>query len=492
MEASTGVGRRTAGGATLLIASRLTTRLIDLGALLILARTLTPSDFGLTSIAMTLIYVTEAVFELPISQSLLRLDKIDQSHLSTAFTISLIRGLVLGIVQLTAAIPFALIYHDFRLIPLLLFLTIAPAARGAASPAMVHYARKIDFRRDIFLEITGKTVGFLASTSLAVATHSYWAIAVGTVTSPLIIMMLSYVLAPFRPRLSLQHWRSFVHFLGWASAAQALSAFNWQADKLILGRWTNRATLGSFSMASDLASVPDQVLVAPIVRPLMAGFVSIRNLPDRLLSAYQRASMVLLTISAPALVGVSLLADIIVPTFLGPKWAVTVPLLRLLAVAPIFSIWVAPLDPLAMAMSRTSIFFKQRLIELFVRSALLFFLISNYGIFGAAVARLVGNFIMMVISMFMVRQLIPLNPWRQLFAAWRVTLATAAMATLVFAGRSTIPMFGGVGVFVSIGLYAAIGAVSYTAILIGLWLASGRPEGPESFALQRARSMLRL
>ncbi len=97
-----GVGSRTAGSVAWLMASRLMARGIDFITLVVLARTLSPADFGLISVAMTLIFIVEAVSELPISQSLVRLDTIGRSHLDTAFTIGLIRGGLLASVAFEA------------------------------------------------------------------------------------------------------------------------------------------------------------------------------------------------------------------------------------------------------------------------------------------------------------------------------------------------------------------------------------------------------
>lgn len=477
-----GVGRRTAGSVAWLMASRLMARGIDFATLIVLARTLSPQDFGLISVAMTLIFVVEAVSELPIVQSLVRLDQIGRSHLDTAFTIGLIRGGILATVIVLAAFPFSWAYADARLVPLILFLALAPITRGLQSPAMVQFARRIDFRRDLIIEIVSKICGFSVATVLAVTTHSYWAIAAGTVATPLISMVQSYAFAPFRPRISLSRWRSFAGFLGWASLAQALGALSWQSDKLILGRFISKSDLGHFSMAADLSSVPEQVLVAPAMRPLMAGFVTMKESRERMARAYQRISLTLLTIAAPGMVGLSLVADQVVPVVLGGNWVSSIPMLRWLSLAPIFVVWVSPLDPMAMAMDRTSIFLRQRIIEICIKIPLLFALIWSYGVMGAVIGRVVTNVIMMVVTMGYVRGLTGLSIRRQLAGPWRIALAIAAMAAaILLLPESVRQSLSLLGVITTVGL----GGLVYVTVLLATWVAVGRPEGMESMVIGR-------
>jgi PST family polysaccharide transporter len=82
----------------MLVVSRLVSRLFDFGALLVLARLLTPQDFGLVAIAMSLMQVVEAVFELPVAQVVVRAHNPEPAMLDTAFSLSLLRGLVLAVV----------------------------------------------------------------------------------------------------------------------------------------------------------------------------------------------------------------------------------------------------------------------------------------------------------------------------------------------------------------------------------------------------------
>ena len=86
------ISGRTATGATVLIASKLVARCLDLATMVVLGRLLSPADFGLVAIAMSVVMVIEAVLELPVGQAVVRLSVVTKAHYDTAFTISFLRG----------------------------------------------------------------------------------------------------------------------------------------------------------------------------------------------------------------------------------------------------------------------------------------------------------------------------------------------------------------------------------------------------------------
>ena len=263
------LGRRTASGGILMVAARLTTRLIDLVMMLVLTRILVAADFGLVALALSLVSVADAVLDLPLNTALLRLPEITSAHYDTAFTISILRAMVLAAIIVLAAWPFSVAYGDSRLILLACVLSLSPIARGLTSPRLAEFQKKMSFWRDFSVEITGKLVSFVVGTVVAIATHSYWAIALITVTYPLAMVAESFRLAPYRPRLTLSRVSAFWDFVGWMSLSQVISAFNWQLDRLLLGKLRPLTEVGLFSTSTDLASIPFAAIFGPVMRPLL-------------------------------------------------------------------------------------------------------------------------------------------------------------------------------------------------------------------------------
>jgi len=478
------IGRQVAVGSLVLVGVRLLTRLLDLAAMLLLARLLLPADFGIVAIAMTLVSLVETVLEMPIGEALLRLPVITPRHYDTAFTLTALRGLTLTVIMLACAWPFARFYGDDRLVWLVCVLGIAPAVRGMPSPRMISFHKQLSFWRDFVVELTGKLIAFAVAITLAVITGSYWSLAVGTVLYPLAMAVGSYVLAPYRPRFSLAERSAFSGFVGWMSAAQLVTALNWQSERLLLGKLQTASSLGLFTTASDLASIPSQALFSPIARPLMTAFSHLIDQPAKLAASYLSASTAILAIGVPLLVGESLVAAPVVQLVLGAKWTGAIPLLHWLALSIIPSLFSLPVIPLIMASGKTAIVLRRNVIEMGVKLPLLVVGVWYFGFWGVVVSRFASETVAAVLYMRFVRGLLGLSIGAQLRSSWRIAVSTLAMVVPVVAGfRYLPPPDAPWQAALRLGVIVLAGMVTYVGALSVLWTLVGRPAGLEAMAI---------
>lgn len=477
---------RAASSAAWLVTARLAAKAIDLLTLLVLARVLNPTQFGIVAVAMTLIYIVEAIFELPIHQVLVRLE-ITKAHLDTAFTLGVLRGLVLMSVMAALAWPFAAIYHDPRLVLLVVMLSLAPVLRSLGSPGFAIFAQRLDYRRDFILEISSKSAAFVASVTAALVLHDYRALVIGTLTTPLTLLIVSYMLAPYRPHLSLARWPDFAQFVGWSTASQVMGAINWQCDRLILGRYVSRAELGAFSMANDLSYLPEQALIKPIMRPLISAFSLINDDLARVRFAYEKTCMTLLAIGAPMMIGLSLLARPAVELVLSDKWLTAIPMLQWLPLTLIPALVVAPMSSLAMALGRPETVMHQTGSETAIKLPLVFLGAYYMGVDGVLWARGITALLVMLVSFYYVRRLIGTPIWRQLAAAWRVTLGGAVLALALLALRPLLDGLSKPALLIAIPLVAAAGMAAYLGVIAIGWRLAGRPAGLEATVFEQVQ-----
>jgi O-antigen/teichoic acid export membrane protein len=456
-------------GASWAVSSRLAGRLTDFVTLLVLARALTPADFGLTAIAMTLIVVVETVLEVPLIVALTRLKRVTKAHLDTAFTLGALRGLLLSFVVLLTAWPFAHIYNDNRLITLIAVLTAAPIARSLYSPRMVKYVRQLSFRQGFVAEFLGKIIASVVAISVAYLGGGYWAIAAGTISAPVANTAITYFLAPYRPKLSLSMFSEFSTFLGWFSTAQVASTLSWQLDRVLLGYYLTKSDLGQYTMASDLSVLPTQSMIGPAMQPLIAAFSRIHDDRERIRSAYLKASRFTMLLAAPTCVGMSLTSDMIVQVLLGSKWTEAAFYLQWLALATVLNAYYQPLHALALATNRTDLVFRLSLIDLFSRILLVSTGLYFYSVAGVIASRGAISVIMFVFSLLTARYLIGIKVASEVGNLGKVAAACVTMALAVLTLRHE---FAGTGlnVFIEFGLTSIFGAAVYagTLLLLGV------------------------
>jgi O-antigen/teichoic acid export membrane protein len=449
------------------VSSRLGGRVIDFVTVLVLARTLTPADFGLTALAMTLIAIVDTVLEIPLLQALTRLKSIEKSHLDTAFTLGVLRGLLVSLVVLAAAWPFSIIFHDSRLTVLVAALAMGPIARSLYSPGMVKFVRLMSFQQAFMAEFFGKILASSSAIALVYLGGGYWAIAASSIMSSVATTLISYILAPYRPALSLINLPDFSTFLGWFSSAQVLSALSWQFDRALLGYFISKSDLGQYTMASDLSVLPTQSLIGPAMQPVMAAFSRINDDSERLRNAYLKASRFTMMLAVPACIGMSLTSDLIINVLLGSKWLEAAVYLHWLAIATVLSAYYQPLYSLALAINRPSVIFRLSFIELCSRIVLMSSGLYFYSLLGVVAARGAVSVITFFAALLTARKLAGINMAFEVANLWRVAVSCIVMALLVLFLHHQLDGRN-LNVLLELSLIAAFGGMVYAGTLFAL------------------------
>ena len=467
------------------VGTRLAAKLIDFAMLLCLARFLGPAEFGLVAMAMAAVYIAEALFELPTAAALIRVPELTPELLHTAFTLSLLRGLFIALLLLAVAWPLAAFNNEPRLAALLAALALAPAMRGLVNPRMVgDTARALDFRPDAVMEVSGKAVALIVSVTIAIVTRSYWAIAAATVCAPLVATVLSYFIAPLRPRLTLVHWPQFSNLLGWNFLSQVCQALNWQIDRLLLPRLTTTVAFGQYAMGKQMSEIPVQALIQPLIRPSCPRW-------HQRVRQGGRA-----TCSCPrhrpgdgachgAAAGVARAPGRVA---LGPDWAPAAQWLQ--GISFVALLWLPGLlmAPLAMTLDRTRWMAVRTFVELMVRLPLVWLGAVHYGIPGAIAGSAIATAVGTVISCFVVRRLIDTSLTAQFMTLWWPMVAMVPAGAVLWFAKPALMAAAGVGPLL---LWAVPVGVLYLVVYgLAAWLAwrlAGRPAGLEQHLLDIIR-----
>lgn len=458
---------KTFRGALWSVAARTASRAVDFLTLLILARILTPADFGLTAIAVSLVSIVDMIFEVPLAQALMRLQRVERSHLDTAFTLGLMRGGVIVTLMVGAAWPIAHIYDDRRLVALVLALALGPMTRSLYSPAMVTFFRALDFRTSFIADFAGKIVAALLSIATLYAGGGYWALVVNPVASALIQTVLSYVLAPYRPKISLKNLREFSAFTGWFTSSQILAAFSWQYDRVFLGYHVEKPVLGRYSVASDFSVLPTQSVIGPAMRPVMAAFSTMSQDRRRLHLAFLKAARLTMLIALPAGVGIALTADPIISVILGDQWSSAAVYLRWLSLAIMFTAYYQPVYSLCLAVDEPNLLMRINLFEMLTKVVLLTVGFYVGGIMLMMYARILTAALHLLISAYYARRLINVSIIAQLWNLWQVVVSCAAMAVCVLTIQNLLRL-ADIGLLGTLSAMVVCGIIVYTSCMHAL------------------------
>lgn len=489
---------KTARGAGWLIGWQIATRMLGFFATLLLARLLTPADFGVVAIAMSFVQAIETLAFLGVEEALIRQRAPSRALYDTGFTLNVIRNTIIALLVVAASAPTARIFDEPRLAPVLLVLAAGVAISGFDNVGVVDYRRSFAFAAALRQNVLPRLLSVVLTLVLALWLRSYWALIAGVVALRVAQVTAGYLIHPYRPRFSLQAWRALIGYSLWALAQTAAAVLRDRSHTLIIGRMLGAPAVGIYSVGSDIALMPSNELLAPLSRVAFSSFASLDDAkagatPDSPADTYRRLVSVTALLALPMGLGLSLTAADLVTLAFGPRWDAAVPVMRILGVVGALMVFAYMGSTLYFAHARMAASFRVVCLSAAARLGLLLALLGPLGLVGAALAMAASEAIETVCYLVLMSRDYGLR-WQALLGdVWRCFAATAAMtAALWGTGLGWAPIDGGPATALAdLARSVPLGAAVYIAVLLGLWLAMRRPPGPEADCLGMARRVLR-
>ena len=484
---------RTASGAGWTVGWRMATRLLGLLNTLILTRLLMPSDFGLVALGSSFDVSLEALSELGVEDALVREKEPDRELYDTAFTLNLIRSTLTGTILAVSALPIATFFREPRLAYVLLALALGTIASGLMNIGVVEFRRSFSFNREFRLLIIPRLAGVLVTVVMALLMRSYWALIAGILTGRSLAIILSYVMHPYRPRLSLRAWRHLAGFSVWTWALGTAGLVRDRGDAFLIG-WSLDATqVGIYSIGSEIADLPTTELISPLGRACFSGFAAARHTGEDSGQTYLRVVAVVTLLTFPTAIGISLLADPMVRLAFGPKWVEAILVIQVTALFCSTTVFGQISNALFGAHAMLGSLFVITLGGMTLRLVLLLILLPYFGIVGAVFAAgipmLCEYFIYVAVTLRRFNLRLS-DLWKRI---WRPLVATVMMAASLYALGLGWTATSGDAVSLACGIIAAagLGAGIYLSTITALWFAAARPAGAETDALLFAARLLR-
>jgi lipopolysaccharide exporter len=478
-------------GAAWMVLFKLAERSLGLISTLILARVLSPQDFGLVAMALSFIFMAELLTGFGFDVALIQNQSAGERHYHTAWTCNALIGLAIFVIMVAAAAPIAAFYSEPAVFWVVCSLALAPLIGGCENIGVVAFRKELRFRSEFAFQISRKLAGFAVTVPLAFWLRSYWALVAGIIASRIAGTVISYFAHPFRPRFSFFEARSLFSFSKWLLLTNVLTFLKTRMTDFIIGRLQGAATLGLYNVAYELANLPTSELGAPINRALLPGFSRIAQDVSKLHTAYVHAISVLALFALPAAAGIFAVAGHLVPVALGPKWLAAIPLIQILALFGAIELFHSSMAAVLIATGHPHAVVKANLAFVLLLVISLIVLVGSHGVAGAAVAVVTASLLSTPAYLIAIRVYTGIGAGTFVRALIRPLLASAAMLA-VLSAVMTAPLPSMATGEIAWRLLAAVisGVILYTIAVTLLWLAAGRPQGVERFVLGRVRAML--
>ena len=478
-------GRKVLQGAAWMGAGRIIVNLSGFVSTVLLARLLSPDDFGLVAIAMAAAAVVNSASELSLTAALVKFDDPSDDDFHSAWTLNLIRAFAIAAILVAIAWPMAAAYSEERLIPIFGIIAVTAAARALENPRIVMFRRALDFRPDFQFDVAEKLVSLFVAVGIAFVFRSYWALVLGAAAATLVRVALTYLKIPYLPRFRLSRWRALMSFSIWLTFAEIVKTINLRAVPLVAGAFLPTVAVGQYSVGERVASMPVRESVGALQATLFPAFSRMADDLGRMRAAYIRAQGMTSLAALPMGFGLMAVAEPVVLIILGAKWLPAVPVLQAVAIASSVQA-VQNALPLAMATGHTNEILRRNIrtfviqMPLLVAGLMLGRESALEGLEGLSLALLVSAVVNVTINMLLIRKLIASPLAEQLGLAARPFFASVIMASLVLLLVQLYPATGSdLASILRLAAIVAAGAFAFAASLFTLHAVFGGPASAE-------------
>ncbi len=352
--ASDELKRKSVRGGFVAVAAQGGKVLLQTGTLILLARLLSPDDFGLTGMAATLTGFLSLFRDAGLSAATVQRREVTHEQISTLFWINLAVGAGLAACTVLLAPAVARFYGEPRLYWIVIVTGSAFMFNGLIAQHAALIAREMRFATQARIDLTALAAGSAVGVLMAFLGWRYWSlVGMGVVGSIVTAagVLLAVPWAPGPPRRGVGV-RSMLRFGGLATCNSLLVYLAWNSQNILLGRFWGAHALGLYGRAFQLATLPVEQLTSTLGGVAISGLSAVQDDPDRLSRSFLRGYSLLVSASIPIAIACPLFADEIIGVVLGAKWMGVVPIFRLLAPTSLVFALANPLAWLVMATGR--------------------------------------------------------------------------------------------------------------------------------------------
>lgn len=366
--------------------SQFSTQGFQLVVIMILARLLTPEDFGIVGLATLFTGLVGVANELGLSAAIIQRKDIEELHLSTSFWANIIMGLTLFVIFFLVSPLIAGFFKEDTLRPILI---VSSVGLVIGSFGIIHKAlleKGLDFKKAGIVDICAAFISGTVSILLAINGFGVWSIVFGSIASSIVSVVILWRMNKWRPsfKFSFAHFRDLFRFGGNVMGSKFVGYIAMRIDYIVVGKMLGTAPLGYYSLARNLTSFPVQKISWTVMRVAFPIFSAIQDNANALKYGYLKTIRYVSLATFPMLAGMFIVAPEFVPIFYGEKWSPVIILLQILSIEAAFVSIGTMTNIVQYAKGRSDIQFKWQVYTT-VTLPIAIVVGTKYGVVGAAV-----------------------------------------------------------------------------------------------------------
>jgi PST family polysaccharide transporter len=323
-----------------------------------------------------------------VEEALIQKQKVVEQYLNVAWTINIVRGLVVFVLVYLIAPHAAHFFRYEQADPVIKTISLILILHASYNIGIVHLQKDLSFKKLFFYRFSGNLADFIVAVSVALVLKNVWALICGLLVGHYTRLVVSYMIHPYRPTLKFDYItaKEILKFGGWLTAISILGFLIAQGDDAVVGRLLGTTALGFYYLAFLIASLPTSEIRLLVSRVMLPAYAKMSDDIKRLKESYLRVLQMTVFVAIPAGLGLFLLAPEFTLIILGQKWKPIITPLQILAITGILTSFVSTGSSLFYACGRPRIEFQIQSIRLIVLACIIYPLTVNWNITGTALA----------------------------------------------------------------------------------------------------------
>jgi PST family polysaccharide transporter len=423
----------------------------------LLARVLTPDDFGLIGMVSVVVGLAETLRDAGLTSVMVQAKDLSREQASALFWANVAFLGLMGVLVACAAPLVAGFYGRPELRAVTLVLAGSFVVNGLSVQHEALLRRQMKFLALGVAQVASKAVALAVALAMALVGYRYWALVGGTVTAAAVSTVLVFVMIPWIPTRA-RRTPGVGRMLRAGADITTLNVVGYLArntDYILIGRFLGSVPLGQYSKAFDLSMIPTSQIRTPISDVALPALSALQQDDERYVRYYRAIVAALAVLIVPISLVLVVHASFLVRVTLGPQWTAAVAPLRVLAVAGLL---------VGLASTRGTVLMSRGLTRRYlglgvwtsVVTAVAFAVGLRWGVIGVAWGYVVANLVVLLPTLRYAFGGTPLSPRDFLQPVVRPLLFALAAAGVSMLVRAVAPGYGIVAEVVGLAAFAAV------------------------------------
>ncbi|MBL1210226.1 lipopolysaccharide biosynthesis protein [Geminocystis sp. GBBB08] len=377
---------------------------------LILARLLTPQDFGLLSLANIFLAFMNIFLEQGFTSALIQRKKLDSEHLDTAFCTQVITGIFLTFISFFLAKNIALFFNQPRLTVIIQCFSFLFIINSFGHIFQAVLQRDLNFKILAVRSLIAIIISGFLAIIFALLGFGVWSLVIQQFTYESGIVIVMWNAIDWRPKLkfSYAHFQDLFNFSIYIFFTQFLMFFYIKSDNLLIGYFLGEIALGYYAIAYRILEVMTQLLIGVINQVAFPTFSKIQTDITLLRQTFLQAIQFTSLIAFPAFFGLLALTPEIIITLFGKQWTPSILVLRILIFSGILSSFFSCMGAVFLTLGKSYLQFYLTLLTIILSVTLACFLIK-WGITAVAFAFVFSSYLIFPFALWMLTKLISIT-----------------------------------------------------------------------------------